>query len=154
MRVPKSGGVVVREKSFKHEGRMEQLRTYFYGHNGQLCPHSTVVQLSAVTLLVIDEAPAPPADTLPIGTIVQRHVLRVVKAPISHWISLLKSVLAVSLAQSADQDEVLAAPIAGMVYVTHVDVDGGRATLLAPSPAALPSTVIICGAIKWLETGR
>ena len=52
VRAPKSGGVVVRSKAFKQESRMEQLRHYFYGVSGQLCPHSTVLPMSAVTLMV------------------------------------------------------------------------------------------------------
>ena len=88
---------------------------------------------------------------LPIGVTALKHVVRAFKLAPSSWPSLLKSVLAVSYAQSADEDAVLAANIAGVVYVTHVDLEGGRVTVLAPSPVAMPGAVLLTGTIKWME---
>jgi hypothetical protein len=44
--------------------------------------------------------------------------------------------------------------MAGAVYVTSVDVENGRVTVLAPSPVALPGAVLLKGAQKWLEVSR
>jgi len=152
LRAPKTGGVVVQSKAFKHECRMESLRSYFYGIGGQLCPHSTVLSFSSTTLMAIESAPPPPADTLPIGAIAPRHAVRAVKLGVKSWPGMLKAILAVSFAQSGDdENSVLAANIAGIVFVTNVDVENGRVTVLAPSPVAFPGGVLLAGSIKWLE---
>ncbi|KAJ1639747.1 Pre-mRNA cleavage complex II protein Clp1-domain-containing protein [Pavlovales sp. CCMP2436] len=139
-------------EAFKHECRMESLRSYFYGIGGQLCPHSTVLSFSSTTLMAIESAPPPPADTLPIGAIAPRHAVRAVKLGVKSWPGMLKAILAVSFAQSGDdENSVLAANIAGIVFVTNVDVENGRVTVLAPSPVAFPGGVLLAGSIKWLE---
>mmetsp|Transcript_2004 Transcript_2004/g.5604 ORF Transcript_2004/g.5604 Transcript_2004/m.5604 type:complete len:427 (-) Transcript_2004:425-1705(-) len=152
IKAPKSGGVVVRSKAFKHECRMDQLRQYFYGIAGQLCPSSTVIPFSSVTLMAIEEAPPPPPDTLPVGVKAPKQGARaLVKAP-AHWSSLVKSILAVSASESAEEMSVLGENITGIVFVTHVDMEAGRATVLTPSPSDIPGTVLLCGHLKWLES--
>lgn len=153
LRAPKSGGVVARSRAFRHECQLETLRHYFYGISGQLCPHLTVLPFSAVTLASIEPAPPPPPDTLPLGAVAPpRHAVRIVKLGDKSWPAQLKAILAVSFATSADEETVLAANVAGIVYVTQVDTENLRVTVLAPSPSALPGgPVLLTGDIKWLE---
>lgn len=152
LRAPKSGGAISRSRAFRHDCRNESLRHYFYGISGQLCPHLTVLQFSAVALVAVEAAAPPPADTLPIGAVAPRHAVRVVKLGEKAWPAQLKAVLAVSFAPSAEEEAVLGANIAGIVYVTHVDMENARVTVLAPSPAALPGgSVLVAGDIKWLD---
>jgi polyribonucleotide 5'-hydroxyl-kinase len=151
VRAPKSGGVVVRSRSAKHESEAESYRRYFYGIGGLLCPQSTVLPFSSIVLVSVETAPPPAADMLPIGAKVNRHAVRLVRLGESSWPTLLKSILAVSYAQSTDDDAILSANIAGVVYVTHVDVESARVTVLAPSPAALPGSVLMKGSLKWIE---
>lgn len=152
LRAPKAGGVISRSRAFRHDCRNENLRHYFYGISGQLCPHLTVLPFNSVSLVLVEAAPPPPADTLPIGTVAPRHAVRVVKLSDKSWPSQLKAILAISFAHSAEEEAVLGANIAGIVYVTHVDVENARVTVLAPSPAAFPGgSVLLAGDIKWLE---
>ena len=64
--------------------------------------------------------------------------------------SLAHAVLAVVLTSSTSCDDLLAAAAAGFVYVSAVDVENGKLSLLCPSPAALPSAVLLGGTIKEL----
>ena len=43
------------------------------------------------------------------------------------------------------------ANVAGFVFVTAVDMERKKITLLSPSPMSLPSTRFLSGAIKWLD---
>jgi hypothetical protein len=154
-RAAKSGGVVVRSQAFRRESQVEALRRYFYGIGGQLCPHLTVLAFSTVTLAALEAAPPPSADALPVGQTVQRHAVRLQRLADSAWPSMLKTVLAVLFApHRADDGAILSAHMAGAVYVTSVDVENGRVTVLAPSPVALPGAVLLKGAQKWLEVSR
>lgn len=49
-------------------------------------------------------------------------------------------------------DDLLAAPVAGFVLVSRVDLERKRITLLSPSPLALPSTTLLAGSLKWIST--
>ena len=60
----------------------------------------------------------------------------------------MHSVLGVSHAKS--KEELLTANIAGVVYVSNIDVEKNQITLLAPSPK-LPGRYLILGSLKWLD---
>ena len=41
--------------------------------------------------------------------------------------------------------------VAGLVYVTHVDVERKQLQLLAPCPGPLPANVLLQGTLNWME---
>ena len=127
-------------------GRVARLREYFYGVPGDLCPHATTVDFDALQVYIVTKAPQAPSSALPLGMQVPQEQLAATR--VTAAISLLNAVLAVVLTSSSKCDDLLAAPAAGFVYVSAVDVESGKVTLLAPSPAALPSNVLLSGAIK------
>ena len=63
---------------------------------------------------------------------------------------LLHSMLAVSYAQTPET--LLISPVAGFVYITHINMDEKKVTLLTPSISELPSNLLILGTIKWQDT--
>ena len=113
---------------------------------GDLCPHATTVDFDALQVYIVTKAPQAPSSALPLGMQVPQEQLAATR--VTAAISLLNAVLAVVLTSSSKCDDLLAAPAAGFVYVSAVDVESGKVTLLAPSPAALPSNVLLSGAIK------
>ena len=146
VKLAKSGGVVHRSDDAKRVGRVARLREYFYGVPGDLCPHATTVDFDALQVYIVTKAPQAPSSALPLGMQVPQEQLAATR--VTAAISLLNAVLAVVLTSSSKCDDLLAAPAAGFVYVSAVDVESGKVTLLAPSPAALPSNVLLSGAIK------
>ena len=42
--------VVVREPMYRRKARTRRIKSYFYGDMGDLCPHSTVVNFSDITI--------------------------------------------------------------------------------------------------------
>ena len=88
-------------------------------------------------------------SALPIGVRLQRDQLAATPLTAAQYPSLVHSVLAVVLTDSSKCDDLLQANIAGFVFVTAVDVERQKITLLSPSPLALPSTRLLSGTVKW-----
>jgi len=147
LKLTKSGGVVTRDQQFRRKSRMNRMREYFYGILGDLCPHSSVLDFKNVVIYRIGGGPAAPSSALPIGA--EPTVNPVQLYEIVPTSDLNHSVLAVSLGVS--EDTVLQSNVAGFVYVTEVNFEKKKITVLAPCPGALPSKYLICGSLKWLE---
>mmetsp|Transcript_13309 Transcript_13309/g.22894 ORF Transcript_13309/g.22894 Transcript_13309/m.22894 type:complete len:336 (+) Transcript_13309:365-1372(+) len=147
VKLNKSGGVVTREPSFRRRTRNERMRDYFYGVNGDLCPHSTILGFNSVSIYRAGGGPVAPTSALPIGATSLVDPTRLVEIQPSR--DLVHSVLAVSHAPSPDF--LLDSNIAGFIYVSDVDVEKQKITCVAPSPGPLPSRYLIAGSLKWLD---
>lgn len=142
---------MVRTKPFKADTLRSQFRHYFYGFGKQLRPYNLVINFAAATLLSIDEVPMAAADQLPLG-VAPTQQLKVTHMPAAQtWPSLVKCVLAVSYARTAE--EVPTTNIAGLVYVMSVDREASTASLLTPSPSeSLPGAgILLVSDIKFWE---
>lgn len=93
-------------------------------------------------------------SALPIGMRLQRDQLAATLLSIAQYPSLVHSILAVAMTESNKCDDLLQANIAGFVFVTAVDLEHQKITLLAPSPISLislPSNRLLTGSIKWQD---
>ena len=149
VKLPKSGGVVTRQTTFRRQTRDARIAEYFYGPAKELSPSSSSVSFEEWKSVVyrLGGGPRPPDSALPIGAKPVADPVRVVPVPITK--DLTHSILAVTHAHSAD--ELLASNVAGFVYVTSVDMDAQRVHFLSPCPGPLPSNALIAGTVKWYE---
>jgi polyribonucleotide 5'-hydroxyl-kinase len=113
LKMAKSGGVVVRDSTFRRKTRMSKIREYFYGRVNDLHPHTSVLDYRDFTIVRIGAASLAPATALPIGAESSADPLKI--QTITPSADLLHSILGVSYADSAQK--VLEANIAGYVYV-------------------------------------
>jgi len=90
-------------------------------------------------------------SALPIGARLQRDQLAASPLSTAQFPSLVHSVLAVALTDSGRCDDLLQASIGGFVFVSAVDMERQKITLLSPSPLALPSTRLLAGSVKWQD---
>lgn len=113
IKMAKSGGVVVRDPTYRRKTRMNKIREYFYGRVNDLHPHTTVLDFRDFTILRIGAASLAPATALPIGAEPSADPIKI--QTINPTNELLHSVLGVSYATTAAQ--ALEANIAGYIYV-------------------------------------
>lgn len=66
-KLPKSGGVVVRDPSLRKASRTNRVREYFYGPRNRLRPHSQTVSLRELAVYRIGTGMQAPSSALPIG---------------------------------------------------------------------------------------
>ena len=146
------------------------MKEYFYGTlKNDLTPFSQTVSFSDVIVRRAMEGSVAPSSALPIGMEANPNEVKFVKVEAGDI--LLHSVLAVSytpLAGSIDLKDPQDAPkiytpeeeasallgtnICGYVYVSEVDDNKRKMTVLCPNPGRLPKTFFIVGALKWLDS--
>ncbi|XP_014239410.1 protein CLP1 homolog [Cimex lectularius] len=146
--LPKSGGVVVRTKEFRSEGRDSQVRQYFYGKRTSLHPHSFDVKWSDLKIYKIG-APPLPDSCMPLGMKAEDNMTKLVL--VQPGPSLLHHLLAVSFA-SSPEDDIITTNIAGYICVTNVDVDNQTLTVLSPQPRPLPDTLFILSEVQFMDS--
>ena len=96
--------------------------------------------------------PQAPMSALPIGVRLPRDQLIAPPVPKAQFPSLLHSILAVVSTGSSTCDDLLQANAVGFVFVTAVDMERQKITLLTPSPSALPYCRLLTGSIKWQDS--
>jgi len=126
---------------------MTKIRDYFYGIGGDLCPHSTVINIRDITIYKVGGGPQAPLSALPIGSESTVDPIRLVEIVPSG--DILHSILGVSHAKVPEQ--ILHSNLAGFLYVTEVNFERQKITVLAPCPGPLPGKYLILGSLKWLE---
>jgi len=144
--LPRSGGVVTRDKDYRRAARQGRLRDYFYGHRGDLQPHSQVVPAASLTVFQVTNPTANlPTTALPIGARPVSDPMKVTRVAPQ---DLDKRVLAVTYA--ADESDLLFRNVAGFVYVTALHEREGElmATLLCPRPGPLPGTALLASRFR------
>jgi len=152
IKLSKSGGVITRSVVTRQASQSSRIREYFYGTSNELCPHSSVLDLTAIQVFNIGMPPQAPMSALPIGVRLPRDQLVATLVLPAQYPSLLHSVLAVVLTDNSKADDLLQANAAGFVLVTAVDMERQKITLLSPSPFALPSTRLLTGSVKWQDS--
>ncbi|EOD39549.1 hypothetical protein EMIHUDRAFT_420773 [Emiliania huxleyi CCMP1516] len=149
-----STGAVARTDADRAAAHAVRLRNYFYGQPSaggaaQLSPHSVEVGFDAVEVYRLSEAPPAPATALPLGTEFAGEQLLATRLVGGQLAPLVHSLLAVVRSPSGSCDDLLAAPLAGVVLVSAVDLERQRITLLSPSPLPLPSMTLLAGSLRW-----
>lgn len=146
-KLPKSGGVVTRDSSWRRKTRNAKIKEYFYGKDGSLRPHLKSVNISSFTFLKIG-APQVPITALPIGHEATRDSsLKVIKV-VPSASDIMHSVLAISF--SENEDDVLQSNVAGFIYVEKID-EKKKLSCLTPTLTKIPSKLLIVGGLKWLD---
>ena len=166
IKLSKSEGVVVRDADYRKVLRQANIHQYFYGAHNDLAPHSRQINFADLHLVKILSASKTPASLLPIGAKPVNEGLRTVKVTLTNpdGVSgmkgakqdepLLNAIIAISHAHPSlinNADALLAANVAGFLFVQGVDAAKGRLTVLSPSPGPLPSKVTLVGTIKWAD---
>ncbi|KAK9842588.1 hypothetical protein WJX81_007645 [Elliptochloris bilobata] len=144
VRLPKSGGVVMRPPPLRKLARAARVKEYFYGAHGELSPHSRTLGFSELRVYRVGGGPRAPTSALPIGAEPVADPLRV--APVTSPGELLHSLLAVSHAPAPEF--LLSVNVAGFIYVSDVDVTRNTVTFLSPSPGPLPGKFLLAGSVK------
>jgi len=144
--LPKAGGVVQATPQRLRYLRALRVRDYFYGVMRDFHPYSVLVNLAEIQLVHIETATLS-ASMLPIGQEAQKSVEFIVRPYSGTPQSLQHALLAVVRAQS--MNEVLYAPMCGLVLVTKVEDNALQ--LLCPAPPPLPSSYLLVGDFKNLK---
>ncbi|KDQ60880.1 hypothetical protein JAAARDRAFT_31881 [Jaapia argillacea MUCL 33604] len=176
LKIPKSGGVVELDHSYRDRVSTYQLHTYMYGIKldpppgitdgtlgGEpmtdltLAPSSLAVGFDDLSIFRIGEETMAPSSALPIGatrTVSEMQPAKVDPASISS--RLVNSVLALLAPPNPDEserydEEVLDLPVVGYLVVTAVDVPNRRMTILSPNPGSFTGKTAIVGTLEWQE---
>lgn len=144
--LPKSGGVVQAAPKRLRHLRALRVRDYFYGVMRDYHPYSVLVDLADVQLVQI-EAATLSASMLPIGQESQQTIDFIVRTFSGSPQQLENALLAVVRANS--MNEVLYAPMCGLVLVTKVEEHALQ--LLCPAPPPLPAQYLLVGDFKNLK---
>ncbi|KXJ28151.1 Protein CLP1-like [Exaiptasia diaphana] len=145
--LPKSGGVVVRSKETRRNTRDDRVRSYFYGHQGNLYPHSFEVKLADVKIFKIG-APIVPDSCLPLGMEQSDNQTKLVSVVPSH--DLKHCVLAVSAAESLEED-LVTTNVVGFLVVNNIDLDRQVMVVLSPAPRPLPRKFLIQTEVRFMD---
>ena len=154
--IPKSGGVVTRDKTFRRQMQIQRIREYFYGTpNNELSPYTSSVPFTEVAVRRIGETDQAPLSTLPIGSDRKYDEADLVKIDVGPV--LLHTVLAVSNsdlkynATEKDEQTLPEVNIAGFVYVSEVEEKKKRLYMLCPNPGKLPKRYLWLSSLRWAE---
>ncbi|TFK42324.1 Pre-mRNA cleavage complex II protein Clp1-domain-containing protein [Crucibulum laeve] len=176
VKIPKSGGVVELDHSYRERVHNYQLHTYMYGQviqppNGVinptvggeaitdliLSPSSTVVNFSDLSIFRIGAETMAPSSALPIGaTRVVSEMQPVAIDPSQPGSGLLNSVLAILAPPNPDEnerydEEILDLTVVGFIIVTNLDIPKKKMTILAPNQGSVVGRTAIVGSFEWQD---
>jgi len=144
--LPKAGGVVQSTAKRLRYLRALRVRDYFYGVMRDFHPFSVLVDLADVQLVQIETATLS-ASMLPLGQESQKSVDFVVR-PFSGNVQQLENAM-LACVRANTMNEVLYAPMCGLVLVTKVEEHALQ--LLCPAPPPLPTQYLLVGDFKNLK---
>jgi len=144
--LPKAGGVVQSTGKRIRFLRALRMRDYFYGVMRDFHPYSVLVDLTDVQLVQI-ETTMLSSGMMPMGQEADTPVDFVVAPYAGSLQSLENAMLAAVRANT--MNEVLYAPICGLVLVTKVEERALQ--LLCPAPPPLPTNFLLVGDTKSLK---
>ncbi|KAG5439368.1 hypothetical protein PCK2_000817 [Pneumocystis canis] len=153
--IDQSKGCVSREMSFIQKMQHFAIRKYFYGDfKTVLSPYSIVCDFDSLIVYRVEEGLGVEifahSSALPIGHDVSSQKPQMIK--IEAFSILQNSILAVSHANINDSTNViLESPVAGYIYVSDVDDNKKKLTILSPLPGKLPGPILIMGSLKWQD---
>ncbi|CAA7271464.1 unnamed protein product [Cyclocybe aegerita] len=176
VKIPKSGGVVEVDPSYRERVVSYQLHSYMYGQvikppsgitNGSLggeslsdlvlSPSSTVINFGDLQIYRIGSETMAPSDALPVGaTRTVSEMQPVAVDPASPGSGLLNAVLALMSPQNPDEnerydEEILDLTVVGILVVTHIDMVKRKLTVLAPNRGSLSGKSAIVGTFEWQD---
>ncbi|KAF0429404.1 Clp1-domain-containing protein [Gigaspora margarita] len=151
LKLAKSGGAIDREKVFRRQVQMRKIREYFYGlPKFELSPCSTLINLNDITIYRVGVGSLAPSSALPIG--IDRKVSETQLVKVEPDDTIRHSILALTAANSPDEQTLLESNIIGFIYVSEVDTVRQKMTILTPCPGRLPKQYLIMGSYKWMES--
>lgn len=100
VKLPKSGGVVTRQATYRRDARDTRISEYFYGPSKELSPSSSSVGFDEWKFFSLGGGPRAPDSALPIGAKPMADPVRAVEVAASK--DLMHSILAVTYAQTED----------------------------------------------------
>ncbi|KAF8660609.1 hypothetical protein AX16_001588 [Volvariella volvacea WC 439] len=176
VKIPKSGGVVELDHSYRHRVHHNQIQAYFYGHNIQppagvtdfvlggetltdfsLSPYSMIVPFDEISVYRIGSATMAPSSALPVGA---RRLVSdlqpVLVDPAQPGSGLYNSVLALLAPPNSDEnerydEEILDLAVVGFLILMNLDVPNKKMTILAPNQISLTGRTVIVGSYEWQE---
>ncbi|KAI7897765.1 Pre-mRNA cleavage complex II protein Clp1-domain-containing protein [Cokeromyces recurvatus] len=150
IKLTKSGGVVERDKQFKTLLQRAKIHEYFYGTPKlELAPYSMLVHYDDIKIWRVGDVIAP-SSALPLGMEGSSNETQVVK--VDNYEICLHSILAIlNLNDDQDENKILESNVAGFIYVSDVDEQKRKITILSPSPGRLPKKHLLMGSFKWME---
>ncbi|ORX44933.1 Clp1-domain-containing protein [Hesseltinella vesiculosa] len=151
VKLHKSGGVVERDRAFRTQTQKAKIHEYFYGtSNYELAPYSMLLNFSDLHVWRVGETVAP-TSAMPMGMDPQQAESELVK--VTNLDMCLHSILAILDAEDTETEEqLLDSNVLGFIYISDVNENTRKMTVLSPAPGRLPRNHVLMGAFKWLET--
>ncbi|KAF9564418.1 hypothetical protein CPC08DRAFT_705370 [Agrocybe pediades] len=176
VKIPKSGGVVELDYSYREKVQQYALHGYMYGQvikpppgvtkgifGGEkldellLSPSSTVINFEDLQIFRIGSESMAPSDALPVGAARTVSEMQPVAVdPASPGSGLLNAVLALLSPPNEDEnerydEEILDLTIEGFLVVTNIDIPKRKMTVLAPNRSTFTGRTAVVGSFEWQE---
>ena len=164
IKLPRSGGAVPRNPSFRRSCRSLAIKQYFNGQTkvssggntiSQFTPFLLEVPFSDLTIKKLSGLSLA-SSMLPVAA--KQSTDPVQLHPVNMSLAMKHAVLAVCHPQAWSQyerngnaSELYLAGVSGFVAVENVDIDREIVSLLCPSQGDLPSRVLLQSDITWME---
>ncbi|TFK54718.1 cleavage/polyadenylation factor ia subunit Clp1p [Heliocybe sulcata] len=176
VKIPKSGGVVELDHSYRDRVHSYQLHTYMYGLRIEpppgvtdatlggepitdlaLAPASLQLSFDDLSIFRIGEESMAPQSALPIGATRSLSEMQPVPVDASKAGSrLVNAVLALLAPPNPDEserydEEILDLTVVGFVIITALDMPNRKMTILSPNQGSLAGRTAIVGSFEWSE---
>ncbi|KAF5386906.1 hypothetical protein D9615_001595 [Tricholomella constricta] len=176
VKIPKSGGVVELDHTYRERIHNYQLHTYMYGQiipappgitqatvGGEalteltLAPSSTVISFDDLSIFRIGAETMAPTSALPIGaTRVVSEMQPVPVDPAQPGSGLLNAVLGLLAPPNPDEnerydEEILDLTVTGFLIITNLDIPRRKMTILAPNQGSVAGKTAIVGTYEWQD---
>ncbi|KAJ8523094.1 hypothetical protein ONZ45_g369 [Pleurotus djamor] len=176
VKIPKSGGVVELDQSYRERVYGYQLHTYMYGQTivpppgittatigGEapsdflLAPSSTAISFDDLTIYRVGAETMAPTSALPIGAARAVSEMQPVKIdPSQPGSRLLNAILSVLIPSNPDEnerydEEILDLPVMGFIVVTGIDAPNRKLTVLSPNQGSISGRTALIGTLEWQE---
>ncbi|GAA5995629.1 cleavage polyadenylation factor subunit CLP1 [Rhodotorula paludigena] len=162
VRVPKSDGASDLDLSTQARLQALQTRSYFYGGppltQGLLSPFSIIVKLSDLRIVRVGEPAGAhaPTSALPLGATRLTRDTELVEVDLEGPRAaneVVNRILAVPMAEEErdGQEKVVKGPVMGFVWVSALDKEKKKITLLSPLPGRLPRKTLVLGGLDWVD---
>lgn len=178
VKVPKSGGVVDLDYSYRSRILSYQIRSYFYGPSlhipewvdqnsigGEasmdlnLSPYSTTMKFGDLRIVRIGAESMAPSSALPIGA--SRVITELQPVEVDPANGLLNMVLGLlpptpqtgskQEEEGFSDEELVTTDVVGFILVTAVDTVKRRMTILSPNPGSLAGRTALIGSFEWQD---
>ncbi|KAG1054862.1 hypothetical protein G6F43_003150 [Rhizopus delemar] len=151
IKLSKSGGVVERDKQFKNLLQRTKVHEYFYGTpKCELSPYSMLINYDDVKIWRVGDVIAP-SSALPLGMEGSSNETQVVKVD-SHEMCLHSILAILNAAPDEHENRLLESNVVGFIYISDVNEEKRKLTILSPSPGRLPKQHLLMGSFKWMES--